>query len=102
MRQSAVVLPPIVAAELVSGAQHPRDQASIAGLLAELPLHETPLAHWIRVGELRRMLKRKGVSVSTPDAHIAQCALDLDAVLLSRDAVFTRIAMWSPLRVRID
>ncbi len=95
-----VVLPPLVVAELVSGAQRRRERAAIAHLLEQLPLHETPLAHWIRVGELRRSLRDKGISVSTPDAHVAQCALDRDAVLLSRDSVFATIARLSPLRLR--
>ena len=100
LRQGLVVLPPIVAAELISGARRARDQAAIRNLLAELPLHETPLAHWIRVGDLRRRLAGHGVSVSTPDAHVAQCALDHGALLLSRDAVFIRIAEASELRVQ--
>ena len=94
-----VVLPPIVVAELVSGARRPRDRAAIARLLEELPLHETPLDHWIRVGELRRQLLERGLSVSTPDAHVAQCALDREAVLLSRDGIFTRIAQVVGLRL---
>jgi tRNA(fMet)-specific endonuclease VapC len=100
LRQGLVVLPPIVAAELISGARRPRDQAAIRGLLAEIPLHETPLDHWIRVGDLRRRLAGRGISVSTPDAHVAQCALDHAALLLSRDAVFIRIAQASELRVQ--
>ena len=100
LRQGIVVLPPIVAAELVSGARRPRDRAAIRDLLAELPLHETPLVHWIRVGELRRRLADRGVSVSTPDAHVAPCALDQHALLLSRDAIFGRIAQASDLNVQ--
>ena len=95
-----VVLPPLVVAELISGAWRPRDQEAMTDLVQEIPLHETPVTHWIRVGELRRYLKDKGVSVSTPDAHVAQCALDREALLLSRDAVFDRIARVSALRVR--
>lgn len=100
LAHGAAVLPPIVAAELVSGARRETDREAIVELLGELPVHETPLAHWIGVGELRRRLQRKGVSVSTPDAHVAQCALDRDAVLLSRDAVFARVAAHAPLRLR--
>ena len=100
LRQGLVVLPPIVAAELVSGAQRPRDRAAIEDLLAEIPLHETPLEHWIRVGDLRRRLADRGIPVSTPDAHVAQCALDRGALLLSRDAIFTRIAHASELTVQ--
>ena len=99
LAQGLVVLPPLVVAELVSGAHRQREKTMLEDLLEELPLHETPLAHWIRVGELRRGLRSKGISVSTPDAHVAQCALDRDAVLLSRDTVFVRIARLSPLRV---
>lgn len=94
-----VVLPPIVASELVSGARTPRDLSLVSELLIDLPLHRTPLEHWIRVGELRRDLRTRGLSVSTPDAHIAQCALDLGTVLLSRDRVFRDIAEIFPLQV---
>jgi tRNA(fMet)-specific endonuclease VapC len=100
LRQGLVVLPPLVVAELVSGARRPRDRASIQGLVEELPLHETPLDHWIRVGDLRRRLASRGISVSTPDAHVAQCALERGALLLSRDAIFVRIAEASELRVQ--
>ena len=93
---SAVVLPPIVVAELVSGARTERERATIRELVDDLPLHETPRQHWVRVGELRRALHSRGVSISTPDAHVAQCALDLDAVLLTRDEVFARAAAVTP------
>jgi predicted nucleic acid-binding protein len=99
LAQGLVVLPPLVVAELISGAHRARDRAAITRLVDDLPLHETPLAHWIRVGELRRRLSERGISVSTPDAHVAQCALDRDAVLLSSDAVFTRIARSAGLRL---
>lgn len=62
-------------------------------------VHKTPLGHWIDVGLLRRDLRRKGITVTLPDAHVAQCALDLDAVLLTRDAIFTDIARHTALRV---
>lgn len=100
LAQGVVVLSPVVVAELVSGARRPKDRAAIADLVREIPIHETPLAHWIRVGELRRHLKDKGLTVSTPDAHVAQCALDRDALLLSGDAIFQRIARVSRLRVK--
>lgn len=101
LAQGIVVLPPLVVAELVSGARRARDRAAIADLLAEIPLHETPIAHWVRVGELRLRLRAKGLSVSTPDAHVAQCALDRDGLLVSQDGVFARMARMTPLRVAI-
>jgi tRNA(fMet)-specific endonuclease VapC len=99
LAQGAVTLPPVVVAELVSGARRPKQRAAIADLVRDLAVHATPVEHWIRVGELRRRLAEKGVAVSTPDAHVAQCALDRNAVLLARDDVFTRIAKETSLRV---
>lgn len=99
LSHSAVVLAPIVVAELVSGARRQRERAAIADLLCELRLHPTDLDHWVRVGELRRHLRAHGLSVSTPDTHVAQCAIDLDGVLLTRDAIFSRIARHAKLRL---
>jgi predicted nucleic acid-binding protein len=90
---------PLVVAELVSGARQERQRAAITDLVRDLPVHETPVDHWIRVGELRRSLAEKGVTVSTPDAHVAQCAVDRDAVLLARDDVFNKIAKATSLRI---
>ena len=99
LARSVVVLPPIVVAELVGGARRAGDRAAIEDLVQELPLHETPRSHWVRVGELRRHLRTRGVSSSIPDTHVAQCAIDRDAILLARDAVFERIAGHTPLRL---
>ena len=93
------VLPPLVVAELISGARRPAEQSAIADLIQSIPVHWTPLVHWIHVGQLRRRLGEKGLSVSTPDAHVAQCALEGSALLLARDAIFKRIAKHSGLRV---
>jgi tRNA(fMet)-specific endonuclease VapC len=99
LAQGAVVVPPVVVAELISGAQRPGDHAAIVDLVADLTIHETPVGHWIRVGDLRREMSSRGVSVSTADAHVAQCALDRGGVLLSRDRVFAEIARVVKLRV---
>jgi predicted nucleic acid-binding protein len=99
LERGGVVLPPIVVSELVSGARTPRDLALITDLLTDLPVHETPLEHWIRVGELRRFVRDRGLAVSTPDAHVAQCALDRGARLLSGDKVFPSIAELVPLQL---
>lgn len=99
LAQGAVILPPLVVSELISGTRRKSDRLAIEALVMDLPLHETPLDHWIRVGQLRCLLKGHGLSVSTPDAHIAQCALDRGALLLSHDAVFSRIAGHTDLRV---
>lgn len=99
LASGAAVMPPIVVAELVSGATNRSNRAAIGELLQDAPIHETPLDHWIRVGDLRASLARKGLAVSVPDAHVAQCALDRDAVLLTRDAIFAKIARHTSLRL---
>ena len=102
LREGTGVIPPVVVAELVSGARDASASQAIGELLQEAPLHPTSLEHWIAVGELRRELRRRGLAVSTPDAHIAQCALDRDAILLTRDAIFRRMARHIPLRVSAE
>lgn len=99
LADGSVVLSPVVVAELISGARHKRDRAAIADLMAGLTLHDTPLEHWVRVGELRRRFRTLGITVSIPDADVAQCALDREGVLLSRDSVFARMAPHCGLRV---
>jgi predicted nucleic acid-binding protein len=100
LAHGGVVLTPIVVAELVSGARRANDRAAITDLTRQLALHEARLDHWIRVGELRRDLRSHGVTASTPDVHVAQCALERGALLLSRDAIFARIARHSALRLQ--
>ena len=94
-----VVVPPIVVAELLSGVRVPADRAQLEDLLRDLVMAEVSFHHWARVGALRATLRAHGLSVSTPDAHVAQCALDQDAPLLTRDAVFSKIARLTPLRL---
>jgi predicted nucleic acid-binding protein len=68
-------------------------------MLRELPLHPTSFEHWAHVGALRAKLRRAGLSVSTPDAHIAQCALDCSGLLWTRDAIFPTLAKHCGLRL---
>jgi hypothetical protein len=87
-----------VASELLSGRLSKSWRRRLVDFLEELPLCDASVAHWIRAGDLRAALARKGLSISTPDAHIAQCCLDLDGELMSEDRVFRRIAELTPLR----
>ena len=93
------VAPPIVVAELVSGARAAKDRDSLEAVLRDVALTVDPFEHWVRVGALRATLRARGLHVSTPDAHVAQCALELDAPLLSRDRLFVKIAALTRLRL---
>lgn len=87
-----VYLPPVVAAELLSGRLSASDRRALTSLLDDLPLVQADRAHWYRVGRLRASLGQRGLAVSTPDAHLAQCALDLGAELLTEDRIFSKVA----------
>jgi predicted nucleic acid-binding protein len=99
LEQGLVILSPLVCAELLSSPLPSRKRLQLVSMLRDLPLHPTPFDHWAEVGALRARLLRAGVSVSTPDGHIAQCALDCGGLLWSRDRIFTRIAQHSTLQL---
>ena len=94
-----VVLPPLVIAELVAGARRAGEREQLEAALADLPMCDCQRSHWARAGALRARALAHGVSLSTPDAHIAQCALDLEATLLTRDTVFAQLAKLCPLKL---
>jgi tRNA(fMet)-specific endonuclease VapC len=99
LREGRVFLAPVVAAELLSSKLRPSERKSLGDFLKELPLCEAAFDHWSRVGELRVRLATKGINLSTPDAHVAQCALDLEGYLLTEDAVFKKVSGAAGLRL---
>ena len=99
LAEARVYMPPLVAAELASGKLGSRRRADLEDLIRHLPLCDCDIDHWLRVGRLRASLASRGLAVSTPDAHVAQCALDLSADLLSEDGVFGRIGAHTSLRI---
>lgn len=99
LQDGTVLLPVVVAAELLSGTHRTVEAAELRDFLECLRPHGLDITHWYRVGALRSILARKGVQVSTPDAHIAQCALDLRALLYTHDRIFSHIARLTALRL---
>lgn len=99
LQDGRVWLSPIVAAELLSGVQSKKESTQLQDFLQELPLYPTPFKHWIEVGKLRSHLLKLGYSVSIPDAHLAQCALECQGPLLSLDKIFQKIAKKINLHV---
>jgi len=92
LKEGRVYVPPIVVAELLSSTMRSVQRNELELFLRELAWCECDITHWIRVGALRASLAMNGYSVSTPDAHIAQCAIDLNAILYSKDAIFRKIS----------
>lgn len=99
LKEGRAYLTQVVAAELLSSFRPESKRESFVTFLRELPLSDGSLEHWIRVGALRAMLLKRGLSVSIPDAHIAQATLDLDGYLLSQDAIFAKIVKYAGLRL---
>ncbi len=99
LQEGRVHLSPLVAAELMSGSLTKTKREQLADFLQDLPLCDSNLEHWLRVGSLRNRLARKGLSVSTPGAHVAQCAIDLGGYLLSEDKIFRRLIRHCGLRL---
>ena len=99
LETGSLVVSAVVVTELTSGARSREEQFVIEDLLAGVVMHECSFHHAARAGELRRTLRAKGVTVSSLDAHVAQCAIDRDASLLTRDAIFWKIAEHTKLRL---
>ena len=97
LEEGTVYLPLVVAAELLSGRMAERARGDLEEFLLTLSLCPADVAHWFRVGRLRNSLAARGLSISTPDAHVAQCALDLGAELLSADTIFRLVARHTKL-----
>ncbi|HWZ88879.1 MAG TPA: PIN domain-containing protein [Polyangiaceae bacterium] len=99
LHDGLVVLAPLVAAELLSAPLSKSERRSLVAFVRDLPLHPASLDHWLAVGTLRAQSLKKGLSVSTPDAHIAECAIEANALLWSSDAIFRKLAKVSSLRL---
>jgi predicted nucleic acid-binding protein len=99
LESRAIIVPLITVTELTSGARTREEFMVIEDLFEGLPHHEPTFYYFSRAGELRRLMRGKGLSVSPSDALVAQCALDRDAPLLTRDAVFWKIAAHTKLRL---
>ena len=99
LETGSLVVAAVIVTELTSGARSREEQFVIEDLLGGVPMHDCGFHHAARAGELRRTLRAKGITVSSPDAQIAQCALDRDAPLLTRDAIFWKIAAHTKLRI---
>ena len=99
LEEGRLHLPVIVAAELLGGRLEASLRAELQDMLSDLPAVGTDPEHWFRVGKLRAELRARGLKVSTPDAHVAQCAIDTRGVLLTEDRVFEKIAKVVRLRL---
>ena len=80
-----VVMPPPVLTELLSDPELP---AAVAQTLLELPLIPLKDDFWHRAGRLRAKALGRKRKARLGDALIAQCCIDADISLITRDGDF--------------
>ncbi|MGA2251480.1 PIN domain-containing protein [Terracidiphilus sp.] len=80
-----VVMPPPVLTELLSDPELP---AAVAQTLLELPLIPLKDDFWHRAGRLRAKALGRKRKARLGDALIAQCCIDADIALITRDGDF--------------
>ena len=85
LQSRQVVMPPPVLTELLSD---PQLSASVAQTLLELPLVALKDGFWHRAGRLRAKVLARKRKARLGDALIAQCCIDADIALITRDGDF--------------
>ena len=85
LQSRQVVMPPPVLTELLSD---PELSASVAQTLLELPLVALKDGFWHRAGRLRAKVLARKRKARLGDALIAQCCIDADIAIITRDGGF--------------
>ncbi len=80
-----VLMAPAVLTELLSD---PKLPPPVAATLSEIPLIEMTSGYWERAGALRAQILAKHLKARLGDALIAQCCMDREIPLLTRDRDF--------------
>jgi predicted nucleic acid-binding protein len=92
LRNYTGILAPVTVSEVLSDPKIPSDLVEI---LMEIPVLPLTDGYWARSGRLRALARRHGRKANLPDTLIAQCCLDNDVPLITRDGdfeVFSRMA----------
>ncbi len=97
LRLGQACLAPAVVAELFSGTLPPR----VRTLVAELPRLELLAGFWERSGALRALLRSKRLRARLGDALIAQCSIDHEVPLVTRDRDFRHHVKLGGLRLAV-
>jgi predicted nucleic acid-binding protein len=93
-----LALPPPVLVELIGRSPDPAAYDEIAEKATLLPLAE---GYWHRARTSRRLLLSRGLKARAIDSLIAQCCIDADAPLITRDADFRHFARWCGLKLAV-
>ncbi len=96
IKSENIVLPPPVLSELLSDYKLPNE---IYDVLVNLPLLMIKGGYWERVGQLRAKILSKKMKARIADSLIAQCCIDSDVPLITRDSDFIKFARHTELRL---
>ena len=99
LEKSLVIGSPIIFAELLSAPLKTADRKKLTDFLDDLYCPPLARSHWYAVGAARAQLRKKGISVSTPDAHIAQVCQQQKVALLTEDKIFSKIKKYFSLQL---
>jgi hypothetical protein len=91
-----LVIPPIVLTEILSD---PVSSTAIEAQIQQLPMLEIRDGYWIRAGDARRIVLRKGFKARVGDALIAQSCIDHDVALITRDRDFRHFVAHCGLKL---
>src|SRR5258708_17528106 len=89
LADGSVVMAPPVLSELLTDPALPPD---VERELLTVPLMELLPDFWVRAGKLRSALRNRGYKAKLVDTLIAQCCIDHDVRLLTRDRDFRAFA----------
>jgi hypothetical protein len=98
LRDRQVLMAPVVLTEILSD---PKLTPEVSRRLVELPLIDVHPGFWERAGELRAAVLAKGRKARLGDALIAQCCIDREIPLLTRDRDFRAFAQAAQLNLAI-
>lgn len=96
LESADLALPPIVLTEILSdpGLQH-----SFAELLRVIPVLEIRVGFWERAAATRAQVLSRRLRAPLADSLIAQCCIDQDLPLITRDRDFQHFARLSGLKL---
>ncbi len=91
-----LILPPIVLSEMLSDSKQPRN---ITRILLALPVMDILPGFWERAGKTHALLISKKLKARLADTFIAQCCLDHNSALITRDSDFQHFARYCGLKL---
>jgi hypothetical protein len=98
LAERQVLMVPAVLTELMSD---PKLGVDVRELLEQIPPIDLLAGYWIRAGLLRAMVLKKKRKARLGDALIAQCCLDRQIPLLTRDEDFKNFVEAAGLQLSI-